>query len=69
MVLSRAMFTLQLDVRKSMDDFVHVEKLWDSFDQFAETQTFAGTKNFVFKKGDIHIHKLSYAYGKQKVLS
>lgn len=69
MVLSRAMFTLQLDIRKSIDDFIHVEKLRDNFDQFAETESFKGTKEFVFKKGDIHIHKLSYAYGKRNVLS
>lgn len=69
MVLSRAMFTLQLDIRKSIDDFIHVEKLRDNFDQFAETESFKGTKEFVFKKGDIHIYKLSYAYGKRNVLS
>jgi len=69
MMLWKSIFQLQMDVRHSMDKFVHIQKLWELFDSIKKIRWYEEWKTFVYKNWDIHLKQLCYGYDSQFVFN
>jgi len=68
-VLQRSTRQLQLELRRVIDDLIHVEKLIDTFDKLSTRKNYHQGKEFIYKKGSVAIKNMYYNYEENDVFA
>lgn len=66
-IVSKDLFSILQQVRKTMDSFVHIEKLRDTFDSLGTIKWYEEWKKFTYLAWKISLKDLSYSYGEKPV--